>query len=182
MSTLGNRQFSGCSRVERSQLSTREGSGAGLRLCTPNSTKVDSMLGLVVCSGRADKPRFIIVPLTLMTPGRPHRGSLVSTPVPRCGWPALILGAWRAPVLLGWSRDKAHTEVEARSESSAAAKYDRTQRYRGSSVCQTDLTLPCMMHSCTARLGGASRLRGGAAYVIDSRLVSLDSPGHGVWS
>lgn len=38
----------------------------------------------------------------------PTGGSLVSTPVPRCGWPALILGALRAPVLLGWPRDKAH--------------------------------------------------------------------------
>ena len=65
--------------------------------------------GLVVCSGHADKPRFIIVSLTLMTPRpSPPPGSLVSTPVSRCGWPALVLGAWRAPVLLGWPRDKAY--------------------------------------------------------------------------
>lgn len=61
----------------KSRLLAREGSGEGQRLCTPNSTKVDSAPVLVVCSGHADKPRFIIVALTLMTP-RPSPPGIVS--------------------------------------------------------------------------------------------------------
>lgn len=63
--------------MEKSRLSARERSGEGPRLCTANSTKVDSMPGLVACSGRADKPRFIVVPLTIMTP-RPSPPGIAS--------------------------------------------------------------------------------------------------------
>jgi hypothetical protein len=68
------------------------------------------MPGLVVCSGRADKPRFIVVPLTLMTPRQSPPGIVSEYPSPQIR----MAGAhpWRlgeAPVRFGWPRDKAHT-------------------------------------------------------------------------
>ena len=42
---------------------------------------------------RVLRARFIIVASSSRRLARPHRRSLVSTPVPRCGWPALRLGA-----------------------------------------------------------------------------------------
>lgn len=102
------------------------------------------MPGLVVCSGYAHKPRLIIAPLTLMTRlVRPHRGSLVSTPVPRCGWTALMLGAWTTPVLLGGPRDKS-TCLRARRASSRQQlpNWNKDERCRGSVILSKPVS-PC---------------------------------------
>lgn len=166
----------------KSRLSAREGSGEGLRLCTPNSTKVDSMPGLVVCSGRADKPRFIIVPLTLMTP-RPSPPGIVSEyPSPQMR----MAGAhpWRLKST-GASRMASgqSTRLKARRalNRQQLPDWNTRERCRGSLILSSR-SLPALhvvpLHDTLFRLAKTSQAGCGVVHVIDSGMASLDSSGH----
>lgn len=63
--------------------------------------------GLVACLGLTNKPRLSLEGLTLMTPPRPYWGSLVGTPVSICTAKRSIAKRLKAPVILGWPRNKA---------------------------------------------------------------------------
>lgn len=96
----------------------------------------------------------------------------MSTPVPRYGWPALILGAWGKHQCASDGLGTKHTpEGETRSNSSATAKLDHVKRYRGSPTMSNRslpilhfLLLGCMDVSIQIMRAGDT----------DSRIVSLD--------
>jgi hypothetical protein len=73
--------------------------------------------------GHADKPRFTWCVLTLMTPPRPHWGSLVSTPVPQMRLVGALSLAPKTPIPLGCHRDKGRSWIQTRLATSAACPF-----------------------------------------------------------
>lgn len=168
---------------EKSRLAAREGSGEGLRLCTPNSTRADSLPGLVVCLGRAHKPRFIIVPLTLMTPRPSPLGIVSENPSPQMR----MAGAhpWRLKST-GASRMASGQSTHLRARRGLInhqrlPDWTTRKRCRGSSILSSR-SLPAMhavsLQNTSFRLARASQTGCGVVYVIDSRMASLDTSEH----
>jgi hypothetical protein len=166
-------------RIEKSQLFARGGSGEGPRLCTPNSTKVGFMPGLVVCSGRADEPRFIIVLLTLMTPRPSPPGIASKYPSPQMRmagahpWRLESTGASR--MVSGQS-----TRLWARRASSRQQlpDWNTRGRCRGSSILSKPVPSCPAYCACSwhvVQFSATSQAGCGAHRDIDSRIVSLDS-------
>ena len=91
-------------------------------------------LGLVVCSGRADLPRFIVMPLTLMTPRLSPPGIVSEYPSPQMRmagahpWRLESIGASR----MGSGQSTCLRATRAPSRQQLPDWYKR-ERYRGSS-------------------------------------------------
>ncbi len=110
--------------------------------------------GLVVCSGRADKPRFIIVPSTLMTPGPSPPRIVGEYPSPQMRMTGAL--PWRLESA-GASRMASGQSTRLRMrralKSSAAAKLEHTQKMPRSLGCvKFGLLLPCVTGYSTALL------------------------------